>query len=177
MASNESTSRSSRMDQLKQAVEERPDDPMARVRLGMALLKAQSVKKAEEQLRKAVELDPDCVEGWVNLGGALLGRWDFKGSVEANQRARACDPKLFEAHYNEGLGHLYLGNAEDMLACFERALEVKPDHPATVYHHAVALLAVKRIDEARAELTRAAQLGYSPQPDFIRALERQERKS
>jgi Flp pilus assembly protein TadD len=164
-----------RLQELRQAVEERPDDARAHLKLGMALARMESVHKAEQTLRKAVELDPELVEGWVNLGGVLLSKWDFEGCVEANRQAQKVRPDLFEAHYNEGLGHMYLKDEEAMLASFERVVELRPDHPAGVYHLAVAQLAVGQVTEARRSLTRATELGHSPAPEFIRTLEKEER--
>ena len=166
----------SRLEQLRQRVAEHPDDARAHLKLGMALAKTESIKSAEAELRRAVELDPELAEAWVNLGGVLLTRWEFKACVDANRKASACQPDLLEAHYNEGLGHMYLGNKAEMLACFERVTELDPNHPSGTYHQAVALLALDRVAEARAKVTRASELGHSPQADFIRTLERAERK-
>jgi tetratricopeptide (TPR) repeat protein len=136
----------------------------------------ESAKSGEEQFRKAIELDEGCVAAWVNLGGILLSRWDFQGCVEANRRAIELRPDSVGAHYNAGLGHMYLGQTQAMHDCFARVVELEPDHPAGNYHLAVALLALKRTDEARARLTRAMALGHAPTPELVRELERIDRK-
>jgi tetratricopeptide (TPR) repeat protein len=161
-----------RIDKFRAAVAAEPESAVAHMRLGTALLKLGDVRAAEPALRRATELDPDLAEAWVNLGGLLLGRWDFAGCVEANRRAAAARPDMLQAHYNQGLGHLYLGQAPEMLACYQRVLELDPRHPGGTYHLAVAQLAVGEVDAARVSLARARELGFSPQPEFLKALER-----
>ncbi len=148
---------------------------MARVRLGTALLKRGSVREGEAELQKAVELDPKSIEGWVHLGGAMMTHWDFKGCVEANAKALELDPELFQAHYNKGLGHMYLGEPKDMFTCFQRVVEIDPSHAGGTYHLAVAQLANKELNKAQVTLARAMQLGYQPEPEFLRAIERKGR--
>jgi Flp pilus assembly protein TadD len=164
----------SHLEQLRHAVAIAPTSAQARLKLGTALLRSGSAAQAEAELRRALEIDPECAGAWVNLGGIQLGRWDFAGAVESNRRAAACDPKLLAAHYNQGLGHMYQGQAELMLGCFQRVLELDPGHAGGAYHVAVALLGLGRMADARHSLARAVHLGYSPEPDLLRALERAE---
>jgi tetratricopeptide (TPR) repeat protein len=163
------------LDRLREAVASDPSAAQTRLRLGTGLLHAGQVQEAEAELRRAIELDPECAGAWVNLGGILLGRWDFAGTVEANRRAAACNPTLLGAHYNEGLAHMYLGQGEDMLRCFERVVELDPSSAGGVYHLAVAQFELGRVPQARESLARAMHLGFSPQPELLRALERAER--
>ena len=82
------------------------------------------------------------------------------------------DPSLALAHYNRGLAHLYLNQPAEMLVCFERVIELEPSNGAGQYHLAVALHAVGRTPEAHARLTIAANLGHSPEPKFIKAVQK-----
>ena len=167
------TDRPNRMRRFEAAVRERPDDTKALVRLGTALLQTGRMNEAEAHLRHATEVDPTCIEAWVNLGGLLMSRWDFAGCVEANRRALGIDPNLIQAHYNEGLGHLYAGDAERMVGCFSRVVELDPQHAGGLYHLAVGQLAMKRAEDALATLKRSMLLGYSPKPEFLKALEKE----
>jgi Flp pilus assembly protein TadD len=166
-----------RIDKLRAEVEAAPDSPVAHMRLGTALLKLGEGREAESELRRALELDESYAEAGVNLGGLLLGRWDFAGCVDANRRAAALRPDLLHAPYNQGLGHLYLGQAREMVECFERVIEIDADHPGGTYHLAVGHLALGRVEEARIGLEKARRLGFSPQPEFLKALEREEQKN
>jgi predicted Zn-dependent protease len=67
---------------------------------------------------------------------------------------------------------MYLKQAEEMAACFQRVVALDPRHASGQYHLAVALLELGRVQEAAMSMLRARELGFSPQPDFIRALQR-----
>ncbi len=167
-----STLRIGDLRKLQDAVAKNPDSAVAHLRLGTALLKARRLKTAEEALRRSVELEPDFAEAWSNLGGLLLSRGDFTGCVEVNRRAQASNPKLVQAHYNEGLGYLYQSEAEQMVVCFERVVELEPKNGGGHYNLAVGLHALGKIEAARASLARSLGLGWSPDPGFLKALER-----
>nr|MBC8425022.1 hypothetical protein [bacterium] len=77
-----------------------------------------------------------------------------------------------QAHYNQGLGHLYLHQAEEMVACFRRVLDIAPENAGGHYHLAVGLLELGDIANARAAMNRAVDLGHSPAPEFLKELER-----
>jgi tetratricopeptide (TPR) repeat protein len=133
--------------------------------------------EGQAALERALELDPMSVEAWVNLGGARLARWDFAGCVEANQRALDCRPGLIQAHFNQGLGYMYLGDAERMVACFEKVLDLDSANPGGHYYLAVGLRDLGQIGEARTYLAKAVGLGHSPDPSFVKALEQDEKPS
>lgn len=148
-----------------------PESAASHLKLGAALLRAQKPEQAKQELGRALALDPSSVEGWINLGGARLSCFDFSGCIEANIKAQQCDPSLLVAHYNQGLGHLYLGQAEEMVRCFERVVELDSDHAGGQYHLAVGLFSMGQIDRARAALSRAMELGHAVDPDFLGAIQ------
>ncbi len=159
---------------LENEVARDPGSALARLRFGTALLRAGRASRAERVLREAVSLDPSCAGAWVNLGGVLMARWDFAAAVEANRRALAADPALVAARFNEGLGHLYLGEAGEMLACFEEVVARTPGDGAAFYYLGVALHALGRTAEARVAVAYAGELGYAVEPELLRALEASE---
>ena len=164
----------SKIEEFRSAIEKNPESAVAHLRLGtFLLLKKQDAKEAEKEIRKAIELKPDYAKAWVHLGGLLLARWDFKGCVEANSQAISYDADLVEAHYNQGLGHLYLKEAEEMVSCFNKVLELDPSNPGGHYHLAVGLLHLGKLQEAEAESVIAKSLGFAIRPEFIRELEKQ----
>ena len=167
-----------RIDELQKAVAENPTRREAHMRLGTAWLQAGAANKAEAALRRAVEIDPEFDEAWVNLGGLLLGTLGLRRLRRGEpQGRRSATPELLQAHYNQGLGHLYLREAEEMIACFRRVLEIDPDHAAGHYHLAVGLLEIGEVEAARAALDRAVELGHSPAPEFLKALERKDKSA
>lgn len=161
-----------RVEHWRQAVEADPASAAARFNLGTAFLERGLTMRAEAEFRRALELRPGFPEALVNIGGILLARLDFCGCVEANQKAREIRPDLLLAHYGEGLGHLYLGEAEAMLACFRRAVELDGRHAGSHYYLAVGLLALGQVAESQAHLEAALEGGFSPAPEFLKALEK-----
>ena len=163
----------SRLAQFRKAVESNPDSAKAHMQLGTALISTNNLREAEAELKKALDIEPTYAEAWVNLGGLRLSRWDFAGCVEANQQALACQPQMVQAHYNQGLGYLYLDKAEEMVDCFRQVVGIEPNNPGGNYHMAVGLFAIGDVAQARVFLNRALSLGYSPQPEFVKAISRE----
>jgi protein O-GlcNAc transferase len=161
-----------RVAQLRDAVATEPESATAHLRLGTALARIGAMSEAEREFRRALELDPDLPGALINLGGVLLGRWDFKGCIEANRRAGELEPDSVLARYNQGLGHLYLGEAEEMAACFEKVLALDPRNPGGHYYMAVARNALGDIEAARWHVAVATELGFTPQPELLKALEK-----
>ncbi len=153
-------------------VEDHPGSATAHYNLGLAYTVSSRVRQAEEAYLKAVELDPDLVQAWVNLGGIRLMRWDFKGSLAANEEAVRRRPELAEAHFNMGQAYLYLNDPVNLLHANQRVLELEPNHGAAHYFAAVARLAMDELGAAHRHLARAIELGHSPPPEFIRAMEK-----
>jgi Flp pilus assembly protein TadD len=168
----EATEMTDRVAGLRAAATRQPDSAAAHLQLGTALAKTGAIGEAEREFRHALELEPEMPGALVNLGGVFLARWDFRQCVEVNRRAAEREPTLLHAHYNEGLGHLYLGEAVEMVGCFQRVLGLDPRHAGGHYYLAVGLHAVGQAEEARKHLAIAIELGFHPEPEFLRALER-----
>jgi tetratricopeptide (TPR) repeat protein len=163
------------LEQCLEKVEAQPGSATGHYNLALAYTQRGKVDLAEKSYRKALELDPDLVEAWVNLGGVLMLKWDFKGSLEANREALRRKDDLVLAHYNSGQASLYLGDAEGLVNSSRRVVELDPNHAAGNYFLAVGLLAVGRIEDARAAVQRSRFLGHSPAPEFLRALAKAEK--
>ncbi len=149
-----------------------PNSAKLQAKLGAALLKKGATKRAEEAFNRAISIDPTCISALINLGGIYLNRWDFAGCVEMNRKALSVDSNLLEAHYNEGLGYLYQKKPKEMVECFRRVIALDEKHPGGHYHLAVGLLALDEQVEAKKEVAIAMQLGYKPEPAFLKALEK-----
>lgn len=166
----------SRIARCEAAVASHPDSAAAHFNLGLAYTDRGLVRKAEEHYRKALELNPDLLEAWVNLGGVLLLQWDFKGTLEATSNAVRLDPNAVLAHFNMGQACLYLGDASGVVDCYQKVLALDPNHAAGHYYLAVGLLATGKVEESKEHLATAIKLGFRPQPDFLRAIEKAEKE-
>lgn len=166
----------SRIRELEAQVAAQPASAALLVKLGGAFLKAGATKKAERTFERALEVDPKCIPALINLGGIYLNRWDFEKCVEMNQKAAAINPHLLEAPYNEGLGYLYQKKTREMVECFRRVIELDEKHAGGHYHLAVGLLELNEDEEAKKEVAIAMNLGYKPEPAFLKALEKERRR-
>ncbi|OJT96461.1 MAG: hypothetical protein BGN82_03060 [Alphaproteobacteria bacterium 65-7] len=82
------------------------------------------------------------------------------------RRILATDPRVFAALYLLGVLHLERGDAAGAVALIERALALNPHDPNALTHHALALGALARFDEA----LRASERALARNPHFPPAL-------
>ena len=75
-----------------------------------------------------------------------------------------------------GQAYLYLSDAEGLVRCSRRVIELDPNHAAGHYYLAVGLLATGQVQESRQALARAMALGHRPTAEFLRGLEKADRQ-
>jgi tetratricopeptide (TPR) repeat protein len=97
--------------------------------------KVTQYNEAIAQFNKAAEIDPNQSAIWSNMAEAYVGLGDTK--TDAADKQAAYD-KSFDA--------------------YQKALAITPDDAALHNNYALALVRVKKIDEAQAELQKAAAL-------------------
>lgn len=99
--------RAAAIDELRKAVEIRPDLVEARVQLGALLLESGNASEAATLLEDATRFDPDHVIARLNLGDAyrVLGKaGEAKRELEWVAQK---DPSLYQVHYDLGLLYLF----------------------------------------------------------------------
>ncbi len=133
-------------------------------------------QEAEQAYLKAVEIEPTLAEAWVNLGGVRLHSWDFEGCLAASLRAVELRDDLVLAHHNLGQAYLYMNDPENLVRCTRRVIELDRDHGPAHYYAAVGQLALGELGAAERHLARAMELGHHPTAEFLRALERAQRR-
>ena len=165
-----------RLERCQREAEANPGSAVAQYNLGLAYTRRGLMESAEVAYRKALEIDTELVEAWVNLGGALMLKFDFEGAIEANREALKRNDELVQAHYNMAQASLYRGDPESVVQSCVRILEIDPEHAAGCYFLAVGLLATGDVERARQAAAQAKALGHSPDPDFLRALEKAQKE-
>ena len=117
----------------RRALELKPDYAEAHNNLGAALQDQGKLDEAVACYRRALELKPDYAEAHNNLGNAFdrtRGSWTkrspaYRRALEAERRTTA------EAHNNLGSVCKDQGKLDEAVACYRRALELKPDFAGT----------------------------------------------
>ena len=101
---------------------------------GMAAIADKQYDQAVQALTKASEIGPTELAVWANLADAYMKLAGTKTGPEFDDAA------------TKGL------------AAYAKAIELKPEDAATHNNYALALVQAKKVPEAQAELTKAAQL-------------------
>lgn len=96
--------------------------------------------EAVECLDKTIEINPTYWKGWVKLGFFLSGQKKWGEAVIAYERAIELRPEIADSHYNAGLCHLSLGQAQLALQAFETAHRLNSQDPETTFYMALAML-------------------------------------
>ncbi|MEM7305660.1 MAG: sulfatase-like hydrolase/transferase [Planctomycetota bacterium] len=77
--------------------------------------------------RRVVAGNEGNAAAWFQLGGALIQVEEYEESIEASQRALAVGHSWYGPHRNVGLAYDNLGQPEEALAGYKRALDTAPD--------------------------------------------------
>ena len=96
---------------------------------GSALLTTRRWEHAHAMFDKIVARRPDLSEGWNRRATVRYLMGDYEGSIADIDETLSREPRHFGALSGLGLCHLALGNQEEALAAFERALIRHPHMP------------------------------------------------
>lgn len=120
------------------------------------------VQKAIEFFRTAIRLEPSYAAAYAALGDAYgnLGYWGILPPREIIPHVRAAAAKAMELDETLCDSHIVLGKFKlyyelDLVSAerhFQRAVELSPNDINAGTHHALALLLLRRMDEALAEI-------------------------
>ncbi len=76
-------------------------------------------------------------------------RKEFQKAERAFRRATLADPSMFQAFGSLGYALRRLGNYDESLAAYNRALELEPGYTEAIEYRAEAYLGLNRLDEAK----------------------------
>src|SRR5262249_33363507 len=122
---------------------------------------------ARAYFQQAIEQDPSYALAYVGLADATALLMEY-GSVspkvtlpkakETALKALELDGTLAEAHDILGLFSMYDYEWSAAEHEFRRAIELKPEYPTAHHRYTILLIALGRVEDARAEAERARQL-------------------
>lgn len=132
--------------QLKNAVQQRPEDVKVRVQLANVYNASGDAVSAEKEIRKAISLGMDKNLALPVLGKALLAQGEWQKLLDAGQQGGAASAEVLSLR---GAAYLGLGKPDEARAAFEQALALKPDHVEALTGMARQALAGNDVDSAK----------------------------
>lgn len=142
----------------KHAVEINPDNPKAKLAMGLSLSKSHRPEEAEKYYREAIAADPTNPQAYNNLGLWYEKQGKSEEAEALFLKAVEVKPTAFQAYNN--LGMLY-GNRRDhekALRMLEKALELNPQSPRAHTNLGLILYRLGRKEEALAEWKKALEI-------------------
>ena len=143
----------------KKVIALEPKNADAHYYLGMTNLDLDQRDKAKEVFQKTRELDPTYKDVSFQLGGIAEGEHKYKEAIQHYEAEVAINPKSVKTY--QRLGDLYgayvldFGRAKEIL---EKALELEPDHAATLLNYGNTLYHLNQLGSATEQFERLIQL-------------------
>ena len=156
---------------LSEILGRKPDDPDANYYLGMTYFREGRPRDARPFLERATRLSPSKPSAWKALGLVLLGTNDYREASVALGRACALDPNDEDNCYLQARSLFVLGQYDEAVQPFEKAMHAAPPANQATVHRATALNFVElgMTQEAERHFRDAIRLYRAstarPQPD------------
>jgi tetratricopeptide (TPR) repeat protein len=147
------------IDELREILAEKPDDPEASYRLGVALVQTGETSRAVWPLEKAAESPEYAVQASLLLASAHFSNQNFEAVVKAADRVLEADPERLVALKMRAKGNLGAGDLDAALTDTKRLLESEPDDYSTNLLYATILTDSGEIDEAEAVTDHLKEIG------------------
>jgi tetratricopeptide (TPR) repeat protein len=139
--------------------------------LGVAWDAAGDPDRAAGEYREALEIAPDYALAHYNLGRVLAEKGDIAGAIAELQDSIRLFPGYYRAYHNLGYALGKTGRIEEALDAYKSAIRLEPRSGESHYNLAIMLYAKGRYAAAWEEILLARRYGYSPLPEFLKALE------
>jgi predicted O-linked N-acetylglucosamine transferase (SPINDLY family) len=147
---------------LEQAVECGLGLPMAHISRGNALRDLKQPEAALASYERALQLAPGDADALGNRGNALADLRRFGEALESHGRALQLRPDDASLYHNRGNTWLAQDRSAEALIDFERALQFDPNHCDALFGAAMALMHLRRLEDAVTQLDRLLVI----QPDY-----------
>lgn len=145
--------------ELKNALQQSPDNAEARLLLGEVYIQVQQGKDAEKELLRAQKLGVDEESIKILLGQALLLQEDYERTLkEVTPSARTSSRNMAKIQQLHGDAQLGLGRLEQGCELFKQSAQTDPAYVPTYWGLARCAAATKDFDHAKALLEQALKL-------------------
>lgn len=146
------------VEELERAASINPNLPFVHLNLGIAYVRAGDSARGEEEFRRDISIEPDLADPYQLLG-EFYARAGKDGEAEKSfKEALQRDPKMPDALSGLAKIHLRQEKYQEALAEADAALRLAPSAGNLHFIRGRILTKMGRIDEAKKELTLAAQM-------------------
>ena len=147
------------IDELREILAVRPDDPEASYRLGVALVQTGEASRAVWPLEKAAESPDYTVQASLLLASVHFANQNFEAVVKAADRVLEVDPDRIVALKMRAKGNLGASRLDAAMADTQRLLETEPDDYSVNLLYATILTDSGKLDEAEAASDHLKEIG------------------
>jgi len=160
------------IDAFTEVLEIDPDDREAHYNLGNAYADKGMSDEAIAMYKKAVENDPEFVDAYLNLSMLYLDMDMTDEAISLCKQAVKANPD--DAFLCFHLGEAYALNLQyqEAITAYNQAMSINPMDPETQYRLAESYYETEQFDMALTHATKAEELGYLTDPEFISDLKK-----
>lgn len=123
---------------------------------GFAYLNNGDIDKAIEDYTKAIDIDQGLTEAYKDRAAAYLGNSDFDKAIKDHTKAIQLDPDDTSTYNYRGRAHFRNSEVDKAIEDFRRAIQLNPDGADAYYNRGAVGLSLQNWEEAKADLTTAA---------------------
>ncbi|MGA7376097.1 MAG: tetratricopeptide repeat protein, partial [Candidatus Sulfotelmatobacter sp.] len=150
-------------EQLRQAIQIKPDYAEAYYTLGTVLKQMNQLPEAADALRQAIRLDPDFAGAHTTLAAVLRQLGDSAGAAAESKAGAEMSKKKTDLQAatfatNSGRRLLNAGDLDGAISQFRTAIHAVPSYALAHYELGLALSQKGLKDEASGEYRKAAEL-------------------
>ena len=148
---------------------------------GISYLSNGDIDKAITDYNNAIKLDQEFTQAYKDRATAYFGNSDFDKAITDYTKAIQLDPDDTNIYNYRGLAHFRNSEGNKAIEDFSRAIQLKPDNANAYYNRGVVLLSLQNWEEAKTDLTTAAnnqldvatefQQDYSSIEDFEQGID------
>jgi adenylate cyclase len=120
---------------------------------------AEGFEKARAAALKAISLSDELANGYYALASIKASYdWDWRGAEDNFRKAIARDPSNIGTINGMANLALTLGQSDQAISLYNKAIELDPLRPVTRVNLALALMHANRLDEAEVNLSKAIEI-------------------
>jgi tetratricopeptide (TPR) repeat protein len=156
---------------LEKVIEKDNQSMESMINLGAIFFERGDTDRALELNQRALKVSPKMAEAHVNIGLIRQHRNEVNEAIASYTTAVQIDPRLITAWINLTSAYTMLEEDDKAVEAARQAVTLEPDSPMARNNLAVALYFKGQFKEAKRNLDKARELGYSVDPRFVEALE------